>query len=87
MSKLYTVKPSIEDSNKHECYYPNPTFQDVQPLQPGNNNINVSPSPTNPDVKQGDDIDASPNPTFKDSKGEDKKIDNEFSIQIIQLEN
>ena len=78
MLKSYTVKPSIEDSNNHECFYPNPTYQDVQP---DDNNINASPSPTNADAKQGDDIDVSPNPTFED---EDKKNenDNEFPIQL-----
>ena len=87
MLKAYTVKPSVEDSNNHECFYPNPTYQDVQPLQPDDNNINASPSTTNADVKQGDNIDASPNPTFEDAEDEDKKIDNEITIQIIPLEN
>ena len=72
MLKSYTVKPSIEDSNNHECFYPNPTYQDVQP-----DNNNISPN-------QGDDIDASPNPTFEDSQDEAKIVanDHEFSVQL-----
>ena len=79
MLKSYTVKPSIEDSNNHECFYPNPTYRDVQP-----DNNNISPNPTFQDNKQGDDIDASPNPTFEDSQDEDKIMDNdhEFSVQL-----
>lgn len=75
MLKSYTVKPSIEDSNNHECFYPNPTYQDVQP---DSNNINVSPNPTFQDIKQGDDIDASPNPTFQDEEDND----HEFSVRL-----
>ena len=78
MLKSYT-KSSTEDSNNHECFYSNPTYQHVQPVQPDNNNIIVSPNPTFQDAKQGDDIDISPNPTFEDSQ---EKIDNEFSIQL-----
>ena len=68
-STLYTVNPSIKDSNDHECFYPNPTYRDVQP-----NDNNISP-------KQGDDIHTSLNPTFED---EDKIMNNdhEFSVPL-----
>ena len=88
MLKSYTVKPSIEESSNHECFYPNPTYQDIQPVQTDDNSIIVSPNdPTFQDTKQDDDIDVSPNPTFEDSQVEDNKTDNEFSIQIIPIEN